>query len=550
MKKSFLLLAFLSVSIFTFDVSHVYSQQPTQVWARHYGGIQPSFGANGYSVKFDSLGYVYVLVGLASDSTKGDYGLLKYSNSGNLIWSQTYNSPGNLSDGPVAFDVTGAGDVYITGNYGINFIHHITTVKLNSNGVLQWAKVYNGGGPDDGPTDIAIDRAGNIIVTGGIAVNNNSAYALIIKYNPNGDSLWVRKFTQISQQNSSNLKLTLDDSDNIYTAGYCYVTHNPSDYLIIKYNSIGTVQWYTIYDGTPHLYDIADFIRLDSNKNIYVVGSVSSTSDGFYNTLLKLNPQGTVQWARSFAGIQGSIPGCEFPAGLELGQDNNSIYYTTFCENGTGGGGYDIATLKYNSSGDSVWVRRFGGGVPATDNKPTSLKIDKFDNIYVTGEVYYPSTGYVGIEIKYLPNGTQNWLINNNMFLANEILFDTGSSFYLAGSGPDSNNVSSAEIVKYNQPIGIVNNSNQLPMAFRLNQNYPNPFNSSTIISYELPKRSGVQLKIYNSVGQLVKTLVNTEQEASYYTILLNTDDFASGVYFYQLQAGTYRESRKMLLIK
>src|SRR5437899_2616663 len=131
-------------------ITNCFSQPVTQQWVQRYSGLQPSHGANGLSVKLDSMGFVYVLVSVVTDSTSEDYGLLKYSNSGNLIWSTYYNTPGNLSDHAVAFAVTGTGDIYIAGTSAMGSIGHITTVKFNTNGILQWAKVYNGGGPIDG----------------------------------------------------------------------------------------------------------------------------------------------------------------------------------------------------------------------------------------------------------------------------------------------------------------------------------------------------------------------------------------------------------------
>src|SRR4030095_4961548 len=188
MKKFF----FLLFIIHCLSLDSLLIAQPTQEWVRRFSG---NGFANGLSVKLDSSGNLYVLMKLYTNTTLNDYGLLKYSNSGSLIWNRYYNSPGNLSDDPIAFAVTNAGDVYITGSSGINFTQHTTTVKFNANGVLQWAKVYNDGSPADGPLDITLDKLNNIIVTGGSAtLNGSTSYSLTVKYNANGDTLWTRKF--------------------------------------------------------------------------------------------------------------------------------------------------------------------------------------------------------------------------------------------------------------------------------------------------------------------------------------------------------------------
>ena len=94
-----------------------------------------------------------------------------------------------------------------------------------------------------------------------------------------------------------------------------------------------------------------------------------------------------------------------------------------------------------------------------------------------------------------------------------------------------------------------------LPAEFRMHQNYPNPFNPATTIKYELPARSDVKISIYNSIGQEVKTLVSQQQEAGFHELVWDaTNAFGakvvSGVYFYQINAGSFNAVRKMILMK
>ncbi len=94
-----------------------------------------------------------------------------------------------------------------------------------------------------------------------------------------------------------------------------------------------------------------------------------------------------------------------------------------------------------------------------------------------------------------------------------------------------------------------------LPTKFALNQNYPNPFNPTTEIKFDLPKRSKVNISIYNVLGQKVKTLLDDEKAAgSYMADWDGTSDggnsVSSGVYFYRMQAGNFQETKKMMLLK
>jgi flagellar hook assembly protein FlgD len=81
-------------------------------------------------------------------------------------------------------------------------------------------------------------------------------------------------------------------------------------------------------------------------------------------------------------------------------------------------------------------------------------------------------------------------------------------------------------------------------------QNYPNPFNPSTLISFKLPEQTNVQLKIYDILGNEVATLANENKPAGSYEVEWNASNLPSGVYIYQLVAGTNTQMKKMLLLK
>ncbi len=98
--------------------------------------------------------------------------------------------------------------------------------------------------------------------------------------------------------------------------------------------------------------------------------------------------------------------------------------------------------------------------------------------------------------------------------------------------------------------LDVKGRRNSLPRNFSLSQNYPNPFNPSTLISYKLAASSDVTLKVYDVLGREVATLVHERQTAGTHSVTFNAADLPSGVYFYSLQAGTYSNTKKLLLLK
>ena len=98
--------------------------------------------------------------------------------------------------------------------------------------------------------------------------------------------------------------------------------------------------------------------------------------------------------------------------------------------------------------------------------------------------------------------------------------------------------------------ITDVSDNSQHPNEFRLYNNYPNPFNPTTIIRYSIPEASFTSIRIYNELGKEVSALVNETKSAGTYEVEFNASNLSSGVYYYKLQAGSFTETKKMILTK
>jgi len=120
----------------------------------------------------------------------------------------------------------------------------------------------------------------------------------------------------------------------------------------------------------------------------------------------------------------------------------------------------------------------------------------------------------------------------------------------------DFNKVVSKSIVFFTTPISSISGEDQMPVEFSLYQNYPNPFNPNTVISWQLAVGSHVSLKVYDMLGNEVATLVNEEKQAGRYNYEFRSAEggrnyeLSSGVYFYQLRAGEFVQTKKLIVLK
>jgi len=113
------------------------------------------------------------------------------------------------------------------------------------------------------------------------------------------------------------------------------------------------------------------------------------------------------------------------------------------------------------------------------------------------------------------------------------------------------NSIDSWDTVSANlEVIAVGVEKNSIPNSFELSQNYPNPFNPSTTIKFSIPTVTNVSLKIYDILGNEVANLVNEKKDAGEYEFNFNASNLASGIYFYKLQAGSFSQTKKLLLIK
>jgi len=150
----------------------------------------------------------------------------------------------------------------------------------------------------------------------------------------------------------------------------------------------------------------------------------------------------------------------------------------------------------------------------------------------------------------YLSTGN-GYVISDHQYLAHTEL-DMYKEVWLTQEGVVNNkdDVVEAAIEWINDSTSVAENNDKIILDYSLGNNYPNPFNPTTKISYQIPEASFVTLKIYDVLGNEIVTLVNEEKSAGDYKTQLSGMRLTSGIYFYQLKAGSFVETKKMLLLK
>lgn len=259
-----------------------------QVWVARYTGQVGSGGPNNaFAIAVDDSGYIYV-TGTSYDTLSDmDYATIKYNSSGDTVWVRRYNGPDNSADDACAIAVDKNGNVYVTGeSAGIGTYYDYATVKYNSAGDAMWSRRYNYSSSiynADGAYAIAIDKNGNVYVTGESDSGNGSNYDYAtIKYDSLGNTLWVKRYNGPNNKGDAAYAIVADNSGNVYVTGVSPGLTS-CDYATIKYNSSGDTVWVRRYSGIVKGYE--ELKRYDYNRGKGFIR-------GGGQTLLRLIPSG------------------------------------------------------------------------------------------------------------------------------------------------------------------------------------------------------------------------------------------------------------------
>jgi hypothetical protein len=495
-------------------------------WASRYSGAG-SLEDAGQAIVVDDSENVYI-TGYSETASGFSCVTIKYNKLGDNLWIRIYARPGKNYNIGNDIKLDDSNNVYVVCE---------SILKYDKNGNLLWAK-YDSAYYEK----IILDSLGNIYA-GGVS----SRKYVTGKYDKNGNRIWKKTYTFAGSDNNDIFRdLILDNSGNAIVTGSSRSMTMFYDYLTLKYSSNGNLIWARRYNGPSSYSDDGAYgVTSDLRNNIYVTGYSMDTLNNDNSLTIKYDSAGNVIWTKRISGIAN--------IGYDLAVDSSQNVFIAGRQGGR------TSTIKLNISGDILWSRTFPYGSVLTTNYPVII-LDSINNVYVTANsTITGASDYAAI--KYDSSGNQIFVVTyNNLNIgfdyANDMAVDKVGSVYLTGKSQGSGSYYDYATVKFSPiPTNIITNYSQ-PTEYKLEQNYPNPFNPSTVINYYIPsdvkrQTSDVKLIIYNTPGMEIATLVNEKQLTGSYSVTFDGSDLPSGMYFYKLFInGNSIETKRMVLLK
>ena len=380
-----------------FDYSTVkYDTDGNELWVVKFDGSASDYDSTS-AVAIDIDDNVIVTGQSIGIGTYDDYATVKYDSDGNELWVARYDGPANNSDLAKDVVIDLEGNVIVTGqSRGIGTSDDYATVKYDPDGNELWVARYDGPANDsDLAKDVVVDLDGNVIVTGqsrGIGTSDDYA---TVKYDPDGNELWVARYMRIAAFNyDAATCLAVDSAGNVYVSGRSIGSKTSRDYATVKYDPNGNELWVARYDG-PANDDSVYAMVLDLDANVIVTGISSGIETKFDYTTVKYDTDGNELWVARSNGSKNY-----FDVATDVAVDSNGNVFVTgrYYEIRLYG---DYGTAKYDPDGNELGVALYNGPGNRSDTA-TAIAVDSDDNIFVTGRIHGgPETGSDYATIKY-----------------------------------------------------------------------------------------------------------------------------------------------------
>jgi len=348
-------------------------------------------------------------------------------------WSRRYNNPSTTSDIGEHIALDNWGNVYVTGRTisgtNLNYTWNMTTIKYDGRGEQQWVRTYdNPYGDADSPSDMAVDALGNVYITGSSGMGAQSDI-LTLKYNSNGDLLWVKLYDGGKQASDVAWAMALDASGNIYVTGSTNNGVYSSDAITIKYNNDGVQQWVATYTGAnPNGPDVGHAIQVPGDGFVYITGAISEDVNFADCLTIKYNTAGQLQWVRNW---DAPYHHDDFAVDLDIDGSGN-VYITGLSRESEEN--IDYVTVKYDGNGNQVWYKAMDS---TADDRAHNIEVDGMNNIIITGDIR-PNDKRNFLTVKYNASGDVLWSkkfipVDSCYASPSKMVLDNANNIYITG---------------------------------------------------------------------------------------------------------------------
>jgi len=329
--------------------SCVFAQLPDTLWTRFY-----HLGDDqGYTVQQTSDGG-YILAGYECcwGAGSNDFYLIKIDANGDTLWTHTYG--GAVSDiGRAAVQTSDGGYVFTgyTNSFGAG-ADDVYLIKTNSVGDTLWTRTYGGSGTESGYSVRQTTDGGYIIAgrTNSFGLLSYDFY--LVKTDANGDTLWTRHYGGNATDTASKVRQTSDGGYVVlgYTQSY---GAGGQDIWLVKTNSTGDTLWTHTYGELST--QSGSSVEQTTDGGYIINGRTNYATHGNYDYyVVKTNSTGDTLWTRKFGGINMEL-------GYNAQQTADGGYMFAGHTESYGAGSSDFYIIRANSTGDTLWTRTFGG---------------------------------------------------------------------------------------------------------------------------------------------------------------------------------------------
>jgi hypothetical protein len=542
-KKLYTVLVLLMVSVSLSNAQPAFEQRSLEEALNPDGtlkrGVQGSFKVEGYTMRTGKNGEP-----IFEPQTQ-------HTASG--TWSSLGTGSSNGVNGEVRALAVVGNEVYVGGSFtsagGVS-ANNVARFNTQTN---TWSTLGTGSSNGVNNVVFALAVVGNEVFVGGWFTSAGGVSANYVARFNTQTNTWSTLGTGSSNGVNNWVYELAVVGNEVYVGGTFTSAGGVSANYVARFNT-QTNTWSTLGTGSSN--GVSGWVRALAvvGNEVFVGGLFTSAGGVSANYVARFNTQ-TNTWSTLGTGSSNGVSGGIFSAVYALAVVGNEVVVGgTFTQAGGVSANY-VARFNTQTNTWSTLGTGSSNGVSGGASSYVSALAVVGNEVYVGGN--FTSAG--GVSANFVArfntqtntwstlgtgssNGVNNWVYELAV-VGNEVV--VGGTFTQAGG------VSANYVARWNSGTSRVEQlSPTAPKTFLLEQNYPNPFNPSTTIRYQLPVASEVKLEIYDVLGKKIATLVNERQSAGSYQVVWNASGLSSGTYFYRLQAGTFVETKKMIMVK